>query len=294
MLNSKGGVSNAPLKAVQDAAANQKSLDTLTQFHPQDPLNAVQDLDYDVLVDLSPTVLPAAEPSMTYWKTALERGKHVVSANKGPLAVDFRRFSDLAEQNGARILFEATVAGGTPVFNLARHCLNGPGLEKVEGILNGSTNYILTKMQQGIGFDDVVADARAKGYLEADASSDLQGKDALAKAVILANALFGQDTRYADHVPHGIDGITLQQVQAALAQGQCFKLIASVTPDSLSVGLQKIPLTHPLAQVGDAWNALTFYTKHADQVTIRGRGAGGMATASAVLNDLLELQAERR
>ncbi|MBI5226272.1 homoserine dehydrogenase [Candidatus Micrarchaeota archaeon] len=295
VCSSHGGIRNisveseTTIQTVRQAANEGKKLDQISGFELFDPLALVQNGDYDVLVDLTPTVLPAAEPSKTYWTAALKRGKSIVTANKGPLATDYGRMQTLANENGASILIEATVAGGTPVFNLARHCLQGPGLLKVEGIVNGSTNYILTRMQEGMGFEEAKTLARQKGYLEADASSDIEGRDALGKAVILANALFGQNTAYANHAAEGISHITLDMVQDAKRKGECFKLIATVDQNTLSVRLKRISLLHPLASIGDAWNALTFYTKNADAITISGRGAGGLPTASAVLNDVLEL-----
>ncbi len=258
-------------------------------FVRMDSLSAVNELDYDVLVDLTPTNLETAEPSFSLWKAAFARGKHVVTANKGPLALRYGDVRAAARAGNVRILHEATVAGGTPVFALARHGLRGAKITSVEGILNGSTNYILSQMQAGRNKEEVMAEAREKGYLEANPDNDLLGGDALAKAVILANAFFNQNTRYADHVPQGIKHLTDADVAEALKAGECFKLIARVDSQSISVAPQRLKLDHPLAQIGDAWNALTFYTEHADAVTIKGRGAGGMPTASAVLNDLWEL-----
>lgn len=287
----KGGVTRASMPAVRAAAAQGKRLDAVAGFSIQDPLDAVQQLDYDVLVDLSPTNLEDAEPSSAYWRAAFERGKHVVTANKGPLAFRFADMTAKAAENKVQLLFEATVAGGTPVFSLARHCLQGAGLQRVEGIVNGSTNYILTRMESGKSWNQAIAEAGEKGYLEpANPTQDLNGSDALAKAVILANALFGQDARFKDHKPEGIEGVTLEKVQAALNAGEHYKLIANVDRDHLSVSLRRLPASHPLARIGDAWNALSFYTRHADAVTVSGRGAGGVPTASAVLNDVLEIQ----
>ncbi len=290
LCSSQGGIPHPEPVALARLAQNGGKLHHGSGFVHIDPLEAVQDWDFDVLVDLSPTNLQTAEPSCQYWKTAFERGKSVVSANKGPLAFQYRRMKDLAAQNNAKLRFEATVAGGTPVFSLGRHCLQGAGLQRVEGILNGSTNFILTSMEQGESFDSAVSFAREKGYLEADARNDLEGGDAMAKAVILANALFGQDVRYVDTKPEGIMGVTLDDVVKAKKEGLRFKLVASVDDMRVSVKLRKIPHTHPLANIGDAWNALTFHTQNADAITISGRGAGGLPTASSVLNDLLELR----
>ncbi|HLD76311.1 MAG TPA: homoserine dehydrogenase [Candidatus Norongarragalinales archaeon] len=289
ICTSHGGIASASIDELKEAAESGTKISGLADFSTMDPMEAVEDWDYDVLVDLSPTNVETAEPSSTYWKTAIERKKHVVTANKGPLAVQYAEMTGMAEDNQVSLLMEATVAGGTPVFNLARHCLNGPGLQRVEGIINGSTNYILTQMERGRDFDDVVIEARSKGYLEADPSADVDGKDALAKAVILANALFGRNARYKDYQPSGIRGVTLEKVNEARGRGNCFKLIARVDAQELSVQLEQIPFTHSLARVTGAWNALTFYTKNADAITISGHGAGGLPTASAVLNDVLEL-----
>jgi len=286
-----GGIIRAPPERLQQAAKASARLDSVEGFVAQNPMDAVQNLDYDVLVDLSPTNLETAEPSSGYWRAAFERGKHVVTANKGPLAFRYAEMKALAEQNDAQLLFEATVAGGTPVFSLARHCLNGAQLERVEGIVNGTSNYILSQMEKGNPYESALKEAQEKGYAEADPRSDVGGFDALAKAVILANALFGQDARFKDHKPEGIESLTLDAVQSALKAGEHYKLIANVDRHDLGVSLRRLPSVHPLARIGDAWNALSFYTKHADAVTISGRGAGGVPTASAVLNDVLEIQA---
>lgn len=258
-------------------------------FEAMDPLEAIESLDYDVLVDVIPTNFSDAQPSTTYWRTAFERKKHVVTANKGPLALHYGDMTALAEENGVQLLFEASVAGGTPVFSFARHCLRGAGILSVEGILNGTTNYMLTQMESGKTYQEALQEAQQKGYAENDPTNDVQGFDALGKAVILANALFDQDTKYADHVPQGITDITSKDIQNAVKENACFKLIARVDESTLSVKPQKIPKTHALAQIGDAWNALTFNTRLADSVTVKGKGAGGIPTASAVLNDVWEL-----
>ncbi len=292
-VSGKGGLANASLDELKEAAQTGRRLEGLADFAVLDPMEAVEDWDYDVLMDLSPTNLETAEPSTTYWRTAFERGCSVISANKGPLAFHYRKMTSLAEQNSASLLFEASVAGGTPVFSLARHCLQGAGLARVEGILNGTTNYILTKMQAGFAYSDALKEAQEKGYAENNPKNDVEGGDALAKAVILANALFGQDATYASLKPEGITRLTVEEVRKASDEKHCFKLLASVDQTRVEVRLSKIPLSHPLASVGDAWNALTFHTRHADAVTIFGRGAGGVPTATAVLNDLLELHGNR-
>lgn len=271
------------------AETDNRHLSHSRAFAAMDPLDAVQNLEYDVLVDLTPTNFSDAQPSTTYWRTAFERKKHVVTANKGPLALHYGDVTSAAEENGVRLLFEATVAGGTPVFSFARHCLKGAEIVSAEGILNGTTNYMLTQMESGKTYAEALLEAQQKGYAESDPANDVQGFDALGKAVILANALFNQDTRYADHMPQGITEITVEDISAASKRGECFKLIATVDESTLSVKPQQIPKTHALANIGDAWNALTFYTRHADAVTVKGRGAGGLPTASSVLNDLWEL-----
>lgn len=291
VCSSKGGVQKIERRLLAVLAVKAGKLDELPDFIQMNPLEAVQEWDFDALVDLSPTNLENAEPSTTYWTTAFERGKSVVSANKGPLAFQYGKLNSLAEENKTRLLFEATVAGGTPVFSMARHCLQGAGLLRVEGILNGTTNYILTRMQSGQSFGEALMEAQEKGYAERDPRNDVEGKDALAKAVILANALFGQDAAFKDFTSDGITRLTKDDVLDAKKENHCFKLIAQVNSESLDVKLKKLPFTHPLANIGDAWNALTFYTKSADAITISGRGAGGMPTASSVLNDLLELRA---
>ncbi len=290
ICSSKGGILEADLVSLGRAAKANKPLNAVPGFAGLDPLEAVHGWDYDVLVDLSPTNLETAEPSASYWLEAFGRGKHVVTANKGPLALNYGKMGAAAEKNGVSLLFEATVAGGTPVFSFARNCLNGGKLSGIEGILNGTSNYILTKMAGGVSFAEALCDAQDKGYAEANPSYDVDGKDALAKAVILANALFGRDISFKGLKAEGIRNITPEMVRQANHEGKCYKLVATIDAHNLSVKPQCIPKSHPLANVGDAWNALTFYTEHADAITITGKGAGGLPTASAVLNDILELK----
>lgn len=293
ICNSKGGIKTMSLDELKKAADEVKSLPSQAGYLVFNPQKAVESWDYDVLVDLTPTNLDDAEPSKTYWKIAFNRGKSVVTANKGPLALNFREMTDAARrQKNASLLFEATVAGGTPVFCLAKNCLRGGKLTKIEGILNGTTNYILTQMKAGKTFEEALQEAQDKGYAEADPTYDVKGMDALAKAVILANAIFGKNVSFKDLEAEGIDGITLEMVRKAEEQGECYKLIASIDENNVSVSPKRISCSHPLAAVGNAWNALTFYTKNADAITITGKGAGGLPTASAVLNDIMELKSE--
>lgn len=257
------------------------------------PLELIREAGVDVVVENTPTNLEDGQPALDHVRAALKIGKHVVTANKGPIALAYRQLDALAQENGVRLLFEGTVLSGTPVLNLARWGLAGCRLRAVRGILNGTTNYILSQMEAGMDYDEALAQAQALGYAEADPTADVEGWDALAKVVILANVLMGANLKVAEVARQGITHLTAREVERAKAQGRRWKLIGQVVRDGptlrASVEPTLLPLDDPLAGVGAAGNALTFETDVLERVTVIGAGAGGPQTGFALLNDLLEL-----
>jgi homoserine dehydrogenase len=224
------------------------------------------------------------------------------------VALAYRERSEMAAAQGVQFRFEGTVMSGTPTIRLARQALAGCEILEVKGILNGTTNYILTQMEAGQSYADALAEAQRLGYAEADPTADVEGWDAAGKAVILASVLLGGDLRVADVDRTGISGLTLADVEAAKAAGERWKLIARVwraddvggdakrvgSPRPLiraSVQPTRLPLSHPLAGVSGAINACTFTTDLLGDVTLVGPGAGRMETGYAVLGDLLEIAA---
>ncbi len=217
----------------------------------------------------------------------------MVTANKGPLVVAYRELAAAAKAKGVQFRYEGTVMGGTPVMVLGLETLAAAGIRSVRGILNGTTNFILTQMEEGGAYAEALKAAQRLGYAEADPSGDVEGWDAAAKAVILANTLMGGDLGIQQVEREGITGITAEGVAEARAAGQRWKLVAMVTHSgeglAASVRPTRLPLTDPLALVGGGMNALTFSTEAIGDVTLVGGGAGGQATGFAILSDLLKI-----
>lgn len=243
----------------------------------------------DVVVEVSPTDLRTGQPALSLCYAALDNGKHVVLANKGPVALDYVNLMEHAKRCSRQVLFEGTVMSGTPALRLAREALAGAVVSHVRGILNGTTNYMLTLMEQGRTYDDALAEAQRLGYAEADPTADVDGWDAAGKLLILASTLFGRTFKLADLDVRGIRDLTPGDLQAAAAEGMRYKLIAEASQAGGSVRPAKLPLSHPLAGVSGADNAVTFTTDVLGDVTLVGAGAGGVQTGFAVLSDLLAL-----
>lgn len=254
-----------------------------------DALRIARDSNADVLVEVSPTNLQTGQPALDLCMAALDSGKHVVLANKGPVAVAYRELVLKAEAAGRQFLFEGTVMAGTPSLRLAREALAGCTISEVRGIVNGTTNYILTQMEAGMGYAEALQQAQDIGYAEADPTADVDGWDAAGKAIILAQALFGVKFTFDQMSVRGISQLTAQDIADATAAGERWKLIAHVTPQSASVQPMRIPATHPLAGVSGGTNALTLTTDLMGEITLIGAGAGGIQTGFGVLSDLLAI-----
>lgn len=261
------------------------------------PQELVEQAEADLLIEVSSTDLSSGEPATGHIRTALRRGLHVVTANKGPIALHGRALLAEAAAAGLSLGYEGTVMSGTPALRLGWSALAGNDLHRVFGIVNGTTNYILSQMDTGAPYAAALAEAQRLGYAETDPTGDVEGHDAAAKAVILANMLMGGDLRPDDVDRQGITRLTPDDVAAAHAAGERWKLLAQVTRADgrvvASVYPVRLPLTHPLASVGGATNALTFDTDLLGEVTLIGPGAGGIATGFALLSDILALRRGR-
>jgi homoserine dehydrogenase len=259
-----------------------------------DAATMVANVEADVLVEVSPTNLETAEPATSLIRAAFARGMHVVTANKGPVALHVAELREVARTAGVTFGFEGTVMSGTPGLRLCWSDLAAGEIHELRGIVNGTTNYILTEMEHGREYSDVLAEAQRLGYAEADPSGDVDGHDAAGKAVILANVLLGAKLTPADVERQGISGITRDMVAAAGAAGQRWKLIARVWRDGqqvrASVQPTRLPISHPLAGVAGAMNALTVSVEWLGEVTLVGPGAGGNATGFALVSDILAIQ----
>jgi len=249
----------------------------------------------EVVVEVTPTDVQTGGAGLHNIRLALSQGKHVVTANKGPLVVAYRELAALAKANGVQFRFEGTVMGGTPSMVLGLETLAAAEVKRVRGIVNGTTNFILTQMEEGGSYDEALKTAQRLGFAEADPAGDVEGWDAAAKVVILANTLMGGDLRIADVDREGITGISGEMVAEAKAAGERWKLIGEaerVAGGGVRAWVRptRLPVTDPLAQVGGGMNALTYSTGAVGEVTLIGGGAGGKGTGFAVLSDLLKIQ----
>ncbi|MFQ5440259.1 MAG: homoserine dehydrogenase [Nitrosopumilaceae archaeon] len=253
-------------------------------------LDMIKNLDAEVLIETTASNYKDAEPGMTHIITSMKKRMHVISVNKGPLALAFPSLLELATYNQVLLKFSGTVGGGTPILDYAKDSLRGERITSFAGILNGTTNYILTNMANGLSFESALKDAQNKGYVEADESLDLDGLDAAAKLVILANWIMGMKVTMPDIKCTGIRKVTSDDIKKALKKNCAIKLIASCDK-TLEVSPKEIPLDDPLC-VNGTLNAIAFTSEHSGTQTIIGKGAGGMETASSILRDLIDIRQE--
>jgi len=258
-----------------------------------DALDTIKKSNADVVVEATFTNIQTGEPAYSHFKAALEAGKHLVTTNKGPTALFFRELAALAKQKKVLFRYEGTVMSGTPALNLAELCLAGNEIKEIRGIVNGTTNFILTNMEKGKSYAEALKEAQELGFAEAVPDADVEGFDAMAKVIILAKAVMGADIKVSDVERTGITRITLQDVETAKAEGKRWKLIGRVARDGFtvraSVRPEKLDVSDPLAGVGGATNALTFSTDLIRNVTIIGPGAGKIETGYSILVDLLAI-----
>ena len=255
-------------------------------------LEAIEKMEADVMIECTPTNISNGEPGLRHIQKALSRGMHVVTSNKGPPVLKYKELEETAKEKGVQFKFEATVGGGMPVINLARKTLHADEIKGIRGILNGTTNFILTKMHdEGVNFETALHEAREMGIAEADPSYDVEGVDAAAKLAILGNALMNKNLIFKDVERTGIDKVTPEAVDLAKKNGYSIKLLAVIEDDHVGVSPQLIPSKHPL-NVDGTLNALMLETDLAKEIVVVGRGAGQMETASAVLSDLVDIAEE--
>jgi homoserine dehydrogenase len=250
-----------------------------------DPVEAALDAEYDALVEATPTTLDDAEPGFSHARAALERGRHAVLANKGPVAERYDDLQSLAADGDGSVRFEATVGGAIPVLST----VDGVGADRVtaaRGVLNGTANFILSRMAaEGLGYEHVLAEAQDLGVAEADPSFDVQGTDAALKCAILANVLYGGGYDLSDVTVEGIEDLPGSALELAAEAGQTVRLVGDVGPDSVRVGPRLVPENGTLAVTGTQ-NIVQLETEHAGRLNLSGAGAGGPETASAVLADV--------
>jgi homoserine dehydrogenase len=246
----------------------------------------------EVVIETTPSNFDDGEPGLSNIKQSLSERKHVVTANKGPLALAMPALLELAGHTGMQLRFSATVGGGTPFLSFAAKCLPGEKILGIHGILNGTTNYILTRMDAAsLDLQKALAEAQDKGYAEKNPAYDLQGLDTAAKIVIIANWILKRRIRMADLKIAGIQDMSIERIRKAKKSGAKVKLIGRLTESQAEVKPEDIAVGDPVC-VSDTLNALSFSTQHAGEVTLIGRGAGGEETASAIIRDLVDIRSE--
>ena len=272
-----------------DVGAVLERKDTERVVGTADPAGAL-DADYDVLVEATPTTLGDAQPGFGHVKAALERDRHVVLANKGPVAERYGEVMALVEESAGEVRFEATVGGAIPVLSTIENY--GPGtITAARGVLNGTANFILSRMAgEGLDYEHVLAEAQDLGVAEADPAFDVEGTDAALKCVILANVLAAGDREYAlaDATVDGIESIPPSALELAREDGRTIRLIGEVSGGEIRVGPRLVSEQADLAPSGTR-NIVQLETENAGRLNLSGRGAGGPETATAVLADIAQL-----
>ncbi len=274
--------------AVRDPA-KARDVKLSPEMFTADSAGVVSDPDVDVVVEM----IGGLEPARTLIVDALRAGKPVITANKELIARHGPELFSIAADSGVDLLFEASVAGGIPLLRPLRESLAGDRIRRVLGIVNGTTNYILTRMtEDGSSFDDALADAQRLGYAEPDPTADIEGHDAASKAAIIASIAFGALVGPDDVYCEGITGVTADDIQSAAALGYVVKLLAVAEEREGEVAVRvhpaMVPVHHPLASVRDSFNAVFIEGEAVGELMLYGRGAGGGPTASALLGDLVD------
>ena len=255
-----------------------------------DLLNSV---DYDVLIEVSPTNIENGGEGLKNITHALEHGKDVITVNKGPLALRFSELRKIAKKNKAQFRFEGSVGGAMPIINLCGENLVGERIRSIRGIFNGTCNFILSRMDSGLPFEQALKEAQQMGYAETDPTYDIEGIDTACKVVILANSVFGKKVTIKDVKITGITEVNEEAVALASDNNMVIRLIGEVSEDRLEVSPRLIPKGHPLG-ISGTLNKAQIITDLAGPITISGRGAGRIETASAILSDLIAIIDSRR
>ncbi|MEU1520035.1 homoserine dehydrogenase [Streptomyces sp. NPDC005811] len=284
------GIALAPLLAV---APGELDFSGMPGGSPE-PRNAwvIREVPADIVAEATFTNPTDGEPALSHVRWAIEAGKHVCTTNKGPVALHGPALKELARQAGVSFEFEGTVMSGTPVLRTARRMFGGLAVNGFEGIMNGTSNYVLGRLESGLSFADAVAEAQTLGYAEADPTADVEGYDVQLKVMILANEVLGAELTRADVPCTGISALTAEDVRRAAAEGLRWKLIGSAERHadgtvSARVAPVALPDGHPLAGVSGPTNALAFHTDLLGTVTVGGPGAGRTETAYALLSDVI-------
>ncbi len=260
-------------------------------------IDLIPQLDVNICIETTPTNPDTGEPALSHIFKALNNGIDVVSSNKGPFYLKYKEIKDLAKQKGLHVKYEATVSSCVPALSI-RDGLIGNEMTSIRAILNGTCNYILSRMSsEGIPFSIALKEAQELGYAESDPTLDIEGYDAAGKLVILANELLGASKTIKDVKIKGISTITPQAIELAKTDGYLIKHLAIAEENELGYELivePRLVSTHSPLNISGTLNVIEFNTKYAGPILIMGRGAGGPEAAAAILNDVLDIVRKRQ
>ncbi|MBB6449099.1 homoserine dehydrogenase [Geomicrobium halophilum] len=258
-----------------------------------DAKTTIENSNADVVVELTYTDVETGQPAIDHCKAAISRGKHVVMTNKGPVVKAYQDLEKLAKENGVQFLFEGTVMSGTPALRMPLQTLMGNDISQIRGILNGTTNHMLSQMSTDISYEDALTDAQSKGYAEADPTNDVEGYDVQGKVIILANVLLRGNLTREDVPCQGISDLTSKDIQEAAEEDKVWKLLGVIENHEGRVKgyvrPEKLEKTDPLAQITGPTNAITYNCDLSGEITLVGAGAGITETGFAVLIDILTI-----
>lgn len=280
------------------AEAGNKSFAALDGYSPDaDVFDTIERCQADTLLELTFTDLETGEPATSHIRQALSAGMNVSTTNKGPIALHLDELVKLAREQGAILAYEGTVMSGSPAL-LTAETVRAAGFRGAVGILNGTTNYVITRMTDGCSYADALAEAQANGFAEADPTGDVDGHDSAGKVAILASVLAEVSLSMDDIERVPLSSLSADDIQAAAADGGCWRYVSVLESDESvwrgTVAPRKLDGSHPLAAIKGATNAITYQTDLLGDVTMVGPGAGRAATAFAVLSDLRQIQGRRR
>lgn len=290
IIEKRVGVSPEIVKILQRNKKKKRFASADPSLLTEDPDDIIKNPDVDIVVEM----LGGIEPATSFMLQSMKAGKHVVSANKAAIAANYELLTETARENGVRFLFEASVAGGIPVLTSMTGALQSNNFVEVMGILNGTTNYILTKMTvEGLSYEDVLRDAQEKGFAEADPTADVEGIDAANKLSILMALAFDTYVAPEDIPTVGISKITGEDISSAEAEGKVIKLIGKALlkdgKPEYKVEPTLLDKSHPLAGVSNEFNAVYITGDMVGELMFYGRGAGPLPTGSAVCGDIISI-----
>lgn len=281
------------LKIVKETGSLESYPDSKGLIRGWDSLKTIRESNADTIVEVTFTDVKTGQPAIDHCKTAFECGKNVVMSNKGPVALAYQELAELAKKNHVRWGFEGTVMSGTPALRMPLTSLAGNDVTEIRGILNGTTNYILTKMEEGMSYEEALSQAQRLGYAEADPTSDVEGYDARYKIVILSNTVMNAPLKVEDVDCKGITTITPEDIEKAKEEGKRWKLIARAKKEGnhvvATIAPEMVETLDPLSSIEGATNAVTFDCDLAGPITLIGAGAGRMETGYSLLIDLINI-----